>query len=1122
MEAGGLDEKGEDKQNGQGTDEQREGLHHDYDVDALKTFQDFRTLGELSKKQKKQVNEDRRHITWSQLRTIKREVKEDYEDGDLMQEALDQAAYVLPSYENYYGTTLEERLASGYEQRRQRYLFIAKAKDLSDQDAIEYLQKRGLEDPDIYKFLETQYQARRIRYERKAIDKKLRMKAARNYLIRQGLRLDDVELFIGSMGTNKSNDKKIDANPDATSRLRTKWHNKTARFVKEDSGSSFWRKRLCCTWQSNEWSPGRLIILCALSAAFIAGFDTTVLSAVSATLIRVFGSPNILPFVVSSYTIAQAAAGPLVAAMSNYWGRQKILLGSIGLFMAGLGLSSEGSLIALIAGRTLAGLGAAGMSYIPGFIITDKIKLLQKQVFIWNNAIGLTFNIAASLAGPFGGIVDHELGWKSVFTIQVIMTAVSFLGVFFFGRETRIPPESEKGKEERKKKEEMELKEEDEMFEEDRKEKERLMNDLSDNKDITRPSGATLLGFADVKAKETPTPDPDSVNYTSAWQIDWAGGFLLLLGMAALLVAITIGPQNWTNPAVLTLLSLSLAMFATLAWWEYEVVQAIERRKARKKKAEGQKREPPSIDEIAKLYKGKPRSRIAHDWALVKQRKKERARKAKLEAYEEALAEFEAGRVSDAIDKIEKKWEEKERKKEGKKEADKQTNIPPDTSSRRRIRVGTGSNLEVATHDTESANVQGSEMSKDDPGSETASSEDDMCKIGDEWKVVDPEWKKEWLKEYKKRTAEAATKKDSNAAAKKDSDASAKEGFRDKYIKVMMPIIYYGDFTTHITLARLGATAAYLAQGIHTFYVPIYLEEVKKLNSGVVGTMLLFPALASGIISMTGLIPAVVNYINENYKEVLTGAAMAQVFITSYLIVAVAYDWDWRYLLILYSLSTGLVMLITQCVFNIIIKATSHLTRSMSEDEKQQINAVGQTTTSVITGLGFVLCVPIGTITYSQTHSYTFVFLAAMAAALLGFVCFAILLCLRDPWNEPKAEATDDVRARVSRWIEAAPKAVEVYNFEEDKRKKKDNEVGAWETKLKKAQRKERQFLLYDRAQNMTSKVGSQGYGPNSGSGEHDYVSYDALHMKQTEKWLRMQESAARPEVGEAHQPKSG
>ena len=156
------------------------------------------------------------------------------------------------------------------------------------------------------------------------------------------------------------------------------------------------------------------IMLCILLAALD---QTVVIPAVPAMAaeLNAFGH---LSWIVSAYLVTSTAATPILAKLSDGWGRRALLLPSLVLFMVASALCALcTSLPALIAARALQGLGGAGLMSMSQAAVADVVAPRERGRY--QGYMASMWGIA-SIAGPVvGGWMTDHLSWRFVFWINI-------------------------------------------------------------------------------------------------------------------------------------------------------------------------------------------------------------------------------------------------------------------------------------------------------------------------------------------------------------------------------------------------------------------------------------------------------------------------------------------------------------------------------------------------------------------------------------------------------------------------------------------------------------------------------------------------------------------------------
>ena len=162
----------------------------------------------------------------------------------------------------------------------------------------------------------------------------------------------------------------------------------------------------------------RAVTLALLLVTALASFESTVVSTAMPTIIGDLGGLALYSWVFSIYLMTATVMMPIYGRLADIYGRRRILLTAIGIFLAGAivcGLAR--TMPQLIAARALQGLGAAGLVPIALTVSADLYSLEERA-----RVQGLFSGVwgVASLVGPLlGAWMTISFGWRSIFTINI-------------------------------------------------------------------------------------------------------------------------------------------------------------------------------------------------------------------------------------------------------------------------------------------------------------------------------------------------------------------------------------------------------------------------------------------------------------------------------------------------------------------------------------------------------------------------------------------------------------------------------------------------------------------------------------------------------------------------------
>src|SRR5699024_10487925 len=106
---------------------------------------------------------------------------------------------------------------------------------------------------------------------------------------------------------------------------------------------------------------GPVLLSLMLSTALVA-LDATILDTAATTIAREFDAFVQVPWLFSAYTLAQAVTVPVYGRLADVFGRKRLMLLGVGLFLTGSVLCAIApTMTALIVFRVVQGLGAGAI-----------------------------------------------------------------------------------------------------------------------------------------------------------------------------------------------------------------------------------------------------------------------------------------------------------------------------------------------------------------------------------------------------------------------------------------------------------------------------------------------------------------------------------------------------------------------------------------------------------------------------------------------------------------------------------------------------------------------------------------------------------------------------------------
>jgi len=182
----------------------------------------------------------------------------------------------------------------------------------------------------------------------------------------------------------------------------------------------------------------RLAVTAGLLLGMALGaLEATVVGTAMPTVIASLGGLNHYSWVFSAYLLTATASVPIWGRLADLYGRRRLYLIGVGMFLAGSALSGAAqSMAQLIAFRALQGLGAGALVPLSMTIIGE-IYTIQERPRVQAVSSGMWG--VASIAGPLaGGWITDALSWRWVFFLNL---PAGLLGAVIFSTTYREPRE---------------------------------------------------------------------------------------------------------------------------------------------------------------------------------------------------------------------------------------------------------------------------------------------------------------------------------------------------------------------------------------------------------------------------------------------------------------------------------------------------------------------------------------------------------------------------------------------------------------------------------------------------------------------------------------------------------
>ena len=170
----------------------------------------------------------------------------------------------------------------------------------------------------------------------------------------------------------------------------------------------------------------KLTIYALMTALLLGALDQTIVTTALPTIVSKFGGASHLSWVITAYLLATTATTPLYGKIGDLYGRKKILIVAVVIFLLGsilCGLAT--SMTTLILARFIQGIGAGGLFPLVLATIADIVSLKDRAKY--QGAFGAVFGISSVVGPLLGGFLTQAFSWRSIFYINL---PIGILAIF--------------------------------------------------------------------------------------------------------------------------------------------------------------------------------------------------------------------------------------------------------------------------------------------------------------------------------------------------------------------------------------------------------------------------------------------------------------------------------------------------------------------------------------------------------------------------------------------------------------------------------------------------------------------------------------------------------------------
>lgn len=173
-------------------------------------------------------------------------------------------------------------------------------------------------------------------------------------------------------------------------------------------------------------SPTALILVAAFSCLVVALQQTLVVPAVPRFPGILGQSPDAVSWLVTATLLSGAVATPIIARLSDMFGRRRLMVVSMVFVLLGSVLAPLGGLPMLILGRALQGLGTA---VVPVAMAQMRDSLPAERTSTALAILSAVLGVGGGVGIPLGGVIITTLDWTWLFWISAILSVASIVAI---------------------------------------------------------------------------------------------------------------------------------------------------------------------------------------------------------------------------------------------------------------------------------------------------------------------------------------------------------------------------------------------------------------------------------------------------------------------------------------------------------------------------------------------------------------------------------------------------------------------------------------------------------------------------------------------------------------------
>lgn len=166
------------------------------------------------------------------------------------------------------------------------------------------------------------------------------------------------------------------------------------------------------------------ILFAILLGLFLSALDQTIVGTAMPRILTDLSGIDLYTWVVTIYLLTSTITGPIYGKLSDQFGRKRLLMVGVTLFLLGSFLSGlSQNMIELIIFRGIQGLGAGALFPISLAVIGDLFTPQERGKY--QGLFGAVFGVSAIIGPALGGFLTDNISWHWVFFVNLPVGAIA-------------------------------------------------------------------------------------------------------------------------------------------------------------------------------------------------------------------------------------------------------------------------------------------------------------------------------------------------------------------------------------------------------------------------------------------------------------------------------------------------------------------------------------------------------------------------------------------------------------------------------------------------------------------------------------------------------------------------